>query len=80
MLLFISGVIATARMGLVNKGATCSIAGCDKNGVRSLNTAKVEGAGLRSESGNRRSVLCKIHYKEYKKETKKDRDLERARW
>lgn len=80
MLLFINGLGATTRMGLVNKGTACSIAGCDENGVRSLNTAKVENAGLRSESGGRKSVLCRAHYKEYKKETKKDRDLERARW
>lgn len=79
-LLFISGLISTIPMGLVNKGATCSVAGCDERGVRSLNTAKVEGAGLRSESGGKKSVLCRAHYKEYKKETKKDRDLERARW
>ena len=67
-------------MGLVNKGATCNIAGCEEKGVRSLNTAKVESAGLRSDSDSRKSVLCREHYKEYKKETKKDRELERARW
>lgn len=67
-------------MGVVAKGASCSVAGCDNKGSRSINTMKVEGAGLRVESSGKKSVLCREHYKEYKKETKEDRDLERARW
>lgn len=67
-------------MGLVSKGAKCDVDGCDENGARSLNTAKVERAGLRVNSGGKKSVLCKTHYKEYKKESKEDRSLERARF
>lgn len=67
-------------MGLVSKGAKCDVDGCDENGARSLNTAKVERAGLRVNSGGKKSVLCKAHYKEYKKESKEDRSLERARF
>ena len=67
-------------MGLVSKGAKCNVDGCDENGARSLNTAKVENAGLRVNSGGKKSVLCKAHYKEYKKESKDDRSLERARF
>jgi len=67
-------------MGLVSKGAKCDVDGCDENGARSLNTAKVERAGLRVNSGGKKSVLCKAHYKEYKKESKDDRSLERARF
>jgi hypothetical protein len=67
-------------MGLVSKGADCNVDGCDGKGVRSINTTKVEGAGLRVSESGKKSVLCKEHYKEYKKETKDDRDLERARW
>jgi hypothetical protein len=67
-------------MGLVSKGAKCNVDGCDENGARSLNTAKVERAGLRVNSGGKKSVLCKTHYKEYKKESKDDRSLERARF
>ena len=67
-------------MGLVNKGAKCNVDGCDGDGVRSLNTKKVEDAGLRLNSSGKKSVLCKSHYKEWKKETKDDRELERARY
>ena len=67
-------------MGLVNKGAKCNVDGCDGDGVRSLNTKKIEDAGLRQNSSSKKSVLSKTHYKEWKKETKDDRDLERARY
>ena len=67
-------------MGIVSKGAKCNVAGCDNEGARSLNTTKVENANLRVNSTGKKSVLCKEHYKEYKKESKDDRDLERARF
>ena len=67
-------------MGIVAKGAKCNVEGCDKDGVRSLNTTKVENAGLRVNSTGKKTVLCKDHYKEWKKESKDDRDLERARF
>ena len=37
-------------MGLVSKGAKCNVEGCDQDGARSLNTLKVENAGLRGNS------------------------------
>ncbi|MAY24321.1 MAG: hypothetical protein CMO17_02070 [Thaumarchaeota archaeon] len=67
-------------MGLVSKGAKCNVEGCDQDGARSLNSLKVENAGLRVNSSGKKSILCKTHYKEYKKESKDDRDLERARF
>ena len=67
-------------MGVIAKGAKCNVEGCNNDGVRSLNTTKVENAGLRVPSGNKKSVLCKVHYKQWKKETKDDRELERARY
>ena len=67
-------------MGVVNKGAKCNVDGCDEDGVRSLNTKKIEDAGLRLNSSGKKSVLCKTHYKEWKKETKDDRSLERSRF
>jgi len=67
-------------MGIVAKGAKCNVDGCDQDGARSLNTGKVENAGLRVVSSSKKTVLCKEHYKEYKKESKEDRDLERARF
>ncbi len=67
-------------MGIVAKGAKCSVDGCTNDGVRSLNTTKVEKAGLRVISTGKKTVLCKQHYKEYKKASKDDRELERARY
>jgi hypothetical protein len=67
-------------MGVISKGAKCNVDGCDKDGARSINTRKVENANLRVTSAGKKSVLCKEHYKEYKKESKDDRDLERARY
>ncbi len=66
-------------MGRVAKGVKCSVVGCDKDAVRSLAREKVSAAGL-EVGGTRRSYLCKIHYKEYKKKTKKDKMLEKWRY
>ncbi len=67
-------------MGVVAKGAKCNVDECTNDGARSLNTKKVENAGLRVKSTGKKTVLCKPHYKEYKKESKDDRALERARY
>lgn len=67
-------------MGIISKGAKCNVEECDKDGARSLNTTKVENAGLRVNSTGKKTVLCKEHYKEWKKESKDERELERARF
>jgi hypothetical protein len=46
-------------MGIVSKGAKCNFEGCDQDGARSLNTSKVENAGLRVNSTGKKTVLCK---------------------
>ncbi len=66
-------------MGRVAKGVKCSVTGCDKEAVRSLSTEKVSSAGLKV-GGGRRSYLCKEHYKQFKKETKKEKMLEQWRY
>ncbi len=65
-------------MGRVGKGVKCSVTGCGKDAVRSLTADKVTAAGLKVGSG-RHAYLCRDHYKEFKKETKKDRVLEKWR-
>tara|TARA_B100000029_G_scaffold260344_1_gene256822 strand:- start:681 stop:893 length:213 start_codon:yes stop_codon:yes gene_type:complete len=67
-------------MGIVSKGSTCNVDGCENSAVRSLNTKKIEDAGLRLTPSGKKSGLCKEHYKEWKKATKEDRSLERARY
>lgn len=66
-------------MGRIDKGVKCSIVGCSRVAVRSISAAKVRSAGL-SVGVGRRAYLCKEHYKDYKKKTKKDRELERMRY
>ena len=66
-------------MGRVAKGVKCSVVGCDKEAVRSLSNEKVSAAGLKVGEA-RRSYLCKDHYKEFKKETKKEKMLEKWRY
>jgi len=42
-------------VGVVSKGAKCNVEGCDQDGARSLNTAKVERAGLRVNSTGKKN-------------------------
>ena len=65
-------------MGRVAKGVKCSVTGCSNDAVRSLQIDRVKKAGLRVGE-SRRAYLCRQHYKEFKKETKKDRTLEKWR-
>lgn len=66
-------------MGKIAKGVKCSVSGCDNEAVRSLPTEKVIAAGLKVGS-SRRAYLCKEHYKQYKKEIKKEKQLEKWRY
>jgi hypothetical protein len=66
-------------LGRVDKGAKCSVSSCGKEAVRSISAEKVKAAGLRVGS-EKRAYLCKDHYKEFKKKTKKDKQLERWRY
>jgi len=68
-----------AIMGRVAKGVKCTVTGCSNDAVRSLPYDKVVAAGLKIGE-SRRAYLCREHYKEFKKETKKDRTLEKWRY
>ena len=61
----------------------CGVIECKEKGYKSLSTKKVKSAlpdlKLRTERG-KRIHLCKAHYKDYKKKTKKERELERLGW
>jgi hypothetical protein len=64
-------------LGRIGKGTKCSVDKCDENAIRSVNGPKAKAAGLEVEG--RRAYLCKEHYKEYKKGSRKDRQIERWR-
>jgi len=55
------------------------VSGCGREAVRSLSAERVKVAGLKVGS-ERRAYLCKEHYKEYKKKTRKDKQLEKWRY
>ena len=67
-------------MALAKHGTTeesCDVAGCSKPAERSINIKQAVRSKLELKSSNLRSVhLCKDHYREYKKETKTDRELD----
>lgn len=64
-------------MGKIGKGTKCSVANCDVEAVRSVNGPKAKSAGL--DVDGRKAYLCKDHYKEFKKGSKKDRQIEKWR-
>lgn len=66
-------------MGRVEKGVKCSVSGCGAEAVRSISADKVKSAGLKV-GAEKRAYLCKEHYKEFKKKTKKDKRLEKMRF
>jgi len=67
-------------MGRISKGVKCSVSGCGKDAIRSISAEKVRLAKLKIGSNERRAYLCKDHYKEYKKKTKKDKKIEQWRY
>ena len=67
-------------MGRIDKGVKCSVSGCSRDAARSLSTEKVKSAGLNVGSGQKRVYICKEHYKEFKKKTKKDKTIDKWRY
>ncbi len=65
-------------MGRVGKGADCSVEGCKNPAERSLSFEQISKSSLKVNTTSRRAYLCHEHYKQWKKETKKDRDIERT--
>ena len=71
--------LSAMSMGKVNKGQQCSVVGCTAAALRSISTEKVSHSGL-NIGGARRAYLCKTHYREFKKLTRKDRQLDKWRF
>ncbi|MBQ8179620.1 MAG: hypothetical protein IJ026_04145 [Candidatus Methanomethylophilaceae archaeon] len=56
---------------------TCDVAGCDRVCERSCNIKLVARSSLKlREEGLRQVHLCREHYREFKKETKSDRQID----
>ncbi len=59
----------------------CDVEGCREPAERSISAKRVSAAGLDVSGATGGSAhLCKKHYRDYKKKSKKDRDLERLGW
>ncbi len=66
-------------MGRIDKGEKCNISGCNNEAERSISADKVRAAGLKVND-EKHAYLCKDHYKEYKKKSKKDKQIDRWRF
>jgi len=71
---------AVTPLGRINKGVKCSVSGCSREAVRSISTEKARSAGLNVGSDEKRAYLCREHYKEFKKKTKKDKTMDKWRY
>jgi thymidine kinase len=67
-------------VGRIDKGVKCSVSGCGREAARSISAEKARAAGLNVGSGEKRAYICKEHYKEFKKKTKKDKTLDKWRY
>jgi len=70
-------------MGLSKKPVEkkCIVSGCGKEAERSVNVKKLEGIfSVGAGQHEKQAHLCKDHYREFKKKTKKDRELDRLSW
>ena len=65
-------------MGKVSKGEKCTF--CDEPAIRSISAVEASKYFKLHAEPRGRVYLCKKHYKEYKKMSKEDRELERLRW
>jgi hypothetical protein len=67
-------------MGRVSRGIQCSVKYCEEDSVKSVSKGRVAAADFDLETSGRRVYLCKDHWKELKKATRRRRNLERVRW
>ncbi|MHA1409367.1 MAG: hypothetical protein ACTSQY_03425 [Candidatus Odinarchaeia archaeon] len=65
-------------MGKVKKGVNCSIVGCSKQAIRSINASDTKKANLEIQSSKtNRAYVCEEHYKIIKKVLKKEKQMEK---
>ncbi len=58
---------------------TCDVVGCDKEAVKTVSRKKAEKI-FKLKGRGTKVHLCREHYKEFKKKTKKEREIERIGW
>jgi hypothetical protein len=72
--------VSVTCLGRIEKGEKCNVSGCNNEAIRSLTADKVKAAGLNVGNADKRAYICKEHYKEFKKKTKKDKTLDKWRY
>ncbi|NLX47809.1 MAG: hypothetical protein GXY70_06555 [Euryarchaeota archaeon] len=55
---------------------TCDIKGCGSEAERSISGKAANNADLKVDEGLKRVHLCKEHYRDYKKASRKTREIE----
>ena len=66
-----------------DKGSeTCMVSGCKEDAARSISADKLKKAlsGVSLKTDSRRVHICKTHYRQFRKKTKGERELERLGW
>ena len=58
----------------------CDVVGCEHTAEKSIGRNKVEKLFKLKPGKGTRAHLCRDHYKEWKKKTKKERKVERLTW
>jgi hypothetical protein len=63
-------------------GATCSVVNCENIGVRSISIKRLRAAlkDLKLRVETKRVHICKEHYKQFKRSTRRERTMERLAW
>jgi hypothetical protein len=72
--------VSVTYLGRIDKGENCSVSGCKNEAARSIAADKCRTAGLNVSTSEKRAYICKEHYKEFKKKTKKDKTLDKWRY
>ncbi len=72
-------------MGKIKTGKVCSVSGCDEKATRSFSADKareaLQAVGATFDDDRvRRLYLCQKHYKVFKKQTKKDKKVDKWRY
>jgi len=75
-----SGAPEPSRHAAPEEEESCLVPGCGAPAVRRLALPEARKAFSNLPEKGRRAPLCRDHYREWKKATKKARQLERVGW
>ena len=67
-------------MGKVDKGIVCTVKDCSNQAERSISESRLKQGSLSFLEQGNNAYVCKLHYKQWKKSSKNNRELERIRY